>query len=392
MKVYNFKYTDKDGWQDLPEVDKVDHPNTLLLVFAAPEYLKNPEPFKELQGLFSKSIIMGCSTSGEILGDRISDASIVVSAIHFENSKIRLVSKEISDSEQSYEVGKSLGEKLYADDLKGALILSDGLNANGSYLIKGFNENIDPTKVSVSGGLAGDGSRFQKTWVIDDGAPKEGIVTAVGMYGEKLVFSNSTRGGWDIFGPERVITKSKGNVLYEIDGRPALDLYKEYLGEKAKDLPASGLLFPLQIRPEASSDKRLVRTILAVDEATQSMTFAGNVPEGYSAQLMRANFDRVIDGASEAGDDSHEYLLKKCPTLVGKDQLDNCVNIAISCVGRRLVLGERADEEVEALFESVGEKNLIGFYSYGELAPHIQGSACDLQNQSMTVMSFLEVA
>ena len=70
-------------------------------------------------------------------------------------------------------------------------------------------------------------------------------------------------------------------MLYELDGRPALALYKEYLGDRASGLPATALLFPLAVRSDRSATRRTVRTILGIDEEQQSMTFAGDVPEGW---------------------------------------------------------------------------------------------------------------
>ncbi len=182
-----------------------------------------------------------------------------------------------------------------------------------------------------------------------------------------------------MFGPERAVTKSLGNVLYELDGKPALELYKKYLGERAAELPASALLFPLAIRPE-KSEHRVVRTVLSVDEQTNSMTFAGDVPEGYRAQLMRANLDRLIQGAEEAAAAAHHMMEAGSSTLA----------IAISCVGRRLVLGERAEEELEASLAGLPRgTQQVGFYSYGEISPSgVDG--CDLHNQTMTLTTISE--
>jgi hypothetical protein len=218
---------------------------------------------------------------------------------------------------------------------------------------------------------------------LKDRTPQSGYVTAVGFYGDHIRLGHGSKGGWDKFGPERQVTKSIGNVLYELDGRPALGLYKEYLGDRASGLPATGLLFPLAIRTSQAEGKVLVRTILAVDEATQSMTFAGDIPEGVFAQLMRANFDRLIQGASEAATltfDHHNGSYSDSPTL----------SIAISCVGRRLVLGERTEEEIEATLEILPKgSRQIGFYSYGEISPYKSG-ACDLHNQTMTLTTIAE--
>jgi hypothetical protein len=187
-------------------------------------------------------------------------------------------------------------------------------------------------------------------------------------------------GGWDPFGPDRLVTRSSGNVLYELDGRSALDLYKRYLGDKARDLPSSGLLFPLRIHT-GEGETGIVRTILSVSEKDNSLTFAGDIPEGSYARLMKANFERLIDGACGAARTSHQAMGSMPAELA----------ILISCVGRKLVLRQRVEEEVEASREVLGAGAVLaGFYSYGEISPFTPGAKCALHNQTMTVTTLAE--
>jgi hypothetical protein len=240
-------------------------------------------------------------------------------------------------------------------------------------------ENLHP-HVTLTGGLAGDGDRFSSTCVVWDDIVKKDSVVALGFYGEHLKVGYGSLGGWDSFGPERLITRSRGNILYELDGHNALQLYKKYLGEHARELPASGLLFPLSIRVSADQPP-VVRTILAIDERDQSLVFAGDVPEGVSSRLMKANFDRLIDGAVGAAETSQAPLGSSPAELA----------ILISCVGRKLVLKQRVEEEVEGVREVLGEKPVLtGFYSYGEISPFTPGAKCELHNQTMTITTFLE--
>ena len=278
----------------------------------------------------------------------------------------------------SFGAGLEIGRALADPQLRGVFLLANGNSSvNGSELVHGINEIVGGRAI-VTGGLAGDGTRFETTWVLRDGMPAGGVVAAVGMYGDSLLLGHGSKGGWDPFGPERVITRSKANVLYELDGRPALQLYKEYLGDRASGLPATALLFPLVVRAGNDSDKRLVRTILAIDEVAQSLTFAGDVPQGALAQLMRANLDRLVEGASDAA-------LATNASAAGP-----ILSIAISCVGRRLVLSERIEEETEAVLDALPDRTQqIGFYSYGEISPHTDGT-CDLHNQTMTLTTIAE--
>jgi hypothetical protein len=258
------------------------------------------------------------------------------------------------------------------------LVLSDGLHVNGSALVAGLTAGLPPT-VSITGGLAADGDRFKTTLVIGAGRPQERIVAVAGLYGEGLVIGYGSLGGWDPFGPERLITRANENVLYELDGQSALGVYKRYLGEHAAALPASGLLFPLSLRSDEQSGG-VVRTILAVDEASQSLTFAGSVPEGSYARLMKANFDRLIDGAAGAARASRVPLSNEAELA-----------LLISCVGRKLLLRQRTEEEVESVGEVLGRRPVLtGFYSYGEISPSTPSARCELHNQTMTITTLTE--
>ncbi len=379
MKLQTFQFTKAKGWS-IDQLPQLDSENTLVLIFAAPEFADDPHPLQEIANKFPNSKILGCSTAGEIYGSFISDHSISVAVVKFEKTKLKLISIPINTPAQSKEVGTQIAHHLKQDDLRGIFVLSEGLNINGSELVAGLN-SINNKKIIITGGLAGDGDQFQKTWSFVNGKIQTNMISALGLYGEHIQIGLGSRGGWDIFGIERRITRSHNNILYELDGKPALQLYKEYLGEKASELPASGLLFPLAIRKDTASPQ-VVRTILKIDEKENSLTFAGDMPIGYLAQLMRANFDRLISGATKAG----QLVLES----VSIPKNDPVLLISISCVGRRLLLGERAEEETESVLEIFpGNTQQIGFYSYGELSPHTKGT-CDLHNQTMTLTSLSE--
>jgi hypothetical protein len=384
MKTLAFSHSLEKGWENRPSPalagSEWDSPETVVLAFCAPAYRDQPSVIAELRGLFPNAQLLGCSTSGEIHGDQIRDRSMAVLVFRFERASIRVARAKLAGPGDSEDVGGRIASELRRPGLRGIFALSDGLLVNGSALMKGINAALGDTPVPVSGGLAGDLNLFKSTWLItESGTTEPGWVAAIGFYGETVDLRQSSQGGWDIFGPERTVTRSRGNILYEIDGRPALDLYKEYLGEKAGELPASGLLFPLQIRRNEGDERRLVRTVLAVDEESRSVTFAGDVPEGVFAQFMRANFERVIDAAGRAGE------------VASKGGAEPRLVLAVSCVGRRLALGARAEEEVEALREALPPAALLaGFYSYGELGATVSGRPCDLHNQTMTILTLGE--
>ncbi len=355
----------------------LDSPTTLVLAFGASAVLDDPRPLAELHRAFPTSNLIGCSTSGQILDVEILDDTLTVTVARFEHTRLRRAEMQVEAPTESRAAAQALARELDTRDLRGVLVLSNGLGVNGSELARGL-QDVFADRIPVTGGLAGDGDRFAQTWIAAGGVPQQHCIAAVGFYGDRVSFQHGSRGGWDVFGPERRITRSRDNVLFELDRQPALQLYRSYLGDRAAGLPATALLFPLAVRMTRSSTEQLVRTILSIDDRDQSMTFAGNVPEGASAQLMCANFDRLVDGASAAARTATATI-----TAPG-------LSIAISCVGRRLVLGERAEEEIEATRETLPSgSHQVGFYSYGELAPSQHGQ-CDLHNQTMTVTHIVE--
>ncbi len=374
MQIQQQTWNANSGWTIERNENFTFGKAALVLVFGDRFELEKEERFYELQNFYPNSHIIINSTSGEIAGLNVYESSLVATAIQFEHTSYKVEVENIKKWDSSYAVAKKLASEFEQEGLRHIFLISDGQLVNGSELIRGFNENL-AAGVTVTGGLAGDGARFEKTLVGMNQIPSEGNIVAVGFYGERLKVGYGSVGGWDSFGPERIITKSKNNVLYELDGQSALAIYKRYLGKKAEGLPSTALLFPLSIRLN-DGEKSLVRTILAINEEEQSMTFAGDMPEGARARLMKANFDKLIDGAYDAANSGLSPL----------DSQEAELALLISCVGRKLVLDQRVEEEVEGVAEVVGNKAAItGFYSYGELAPFAGYQNCELHNQTMTV-------
>ena len=353
----------------------------IVFVFGSRALMERSDEWVEgLRKAYPNAATVGCSTAGEIIGEAVVDDELVATAAAFDSVEVRSASVVVKDASDSRAAGAEVAKQLLSDELAHVFVLSDGLNINGSDLVAGITEGVG-SGVSVTGGLSGDGGRFEKTLVLADGSTRERVVTALGLYGDSLRVGYGSLGGWDPFGPERMVTRAEGNVLYELDGRSALELYKKYLGDHAENLPASGLLFPLCVRRDANDQPGVVRTILGIDEEAQSMTFAGDVPTGSYARLMRANFNNLLDGAAGAARSSQQALTEPASLA-----------ILISCVGRKMVLKQRVEEEVEAVREVIGDKALMtGFYSYGEISPFTPGASCDLHNQTMTITTFAEV-
>jgi hypothetical protein len=357
MLVESFKYKEM-----APTLDA-----DLVLTFGENDFFKTEEFFNSLRTFYPNAIVVGCSSSGNIIDTSIEHEDIVVMAVKLEKSSVKMVQSEVNIND-SRSVADKLAKELASDSLKHVLIFSEGLNINGSDLADGFNE----FGFSSSGGLAGDGTAFSKTFVIANEVAKSNIVVSIGIYGEAKVGTGSFA-GFEEFGVEKIITKSSGNIVYEIDGEPALDMYKKYLGPSAEGLPLSGLYFPIS---KKSKDSSTIRTLLGVEHNENSLTFAGTVEENSVISLMKSNIDKLIDNASLAAESA-------------KLEYKTGFSLVVSCVGRMIIMKQLVEEELEEVY-NVLELPMIGFYSYGELAPHIGLKDCVLHNQTITVTTVYE--
>jgi len=379
MKVEQRLWSREAGWQPGFDETSLGEQAQLVLLFGAVEDAATSECFARVRKSYPGAHVIGCTTAGQIQDARVLDGTIALTAVAFEHTRVELVRTSIASVDHSAEAGAELARALAPEGLRHVFVLSEGLKVNASELVRGIDAALPPG-VTVSGGCAGDGNRLETTHVWGNGPPEQAAVVGLGFYGERLQVGVSAIGGWRPFGPDRVITRSSHNVLHEFDGRPALALYKQYLGKFADELPASGLMFPLELRGDEQG-RRVLRALLSVNEEEQSITFAGNVPEGAQARFMFATIDDLISGTQIAAVDSMQRLGAFPPQL----------SILVSCNGRRYVLKQRTEEEVEAVCEALGDQAAVtGFYSYGEIAPAESGGRSQLHNETMTITSFAE--
>ncbi len=378
MKIQQRAF-ENGNWSVISETENFNPLNVqLVLAFGERKCLEATQPYQFIKDLYPSAEIVINSTSGEIYNDSVYSGTIIATAIEFEKTTVRTVQVEIENYLQSALSGEKIADALMSDDLATILVISDGGQVNGSALIAALNEKTE-NKIPISGGLAGDEARFEKTLVGLNENPKQGVIVGIGLYAKDLKVGHGTLGGWDGFGPEREVTASEYNVLYEIGGKAALDIYKEYLGKYADELPGAALLFPLSMRI-TEDDEPVVRTILSIDEVNKSMTFAGDMPKGALVRFMKANLDRLIDASGTAAQSSLE-------PFGGTPELA----LLVSCVGRKLVLGQRTEEEVEAAREIFGDNTIMtGFYSYGEISSQNGNVRCELHNQTMTITTLSE--
>ena len=380
MKIEQCQWCAENGWQPSPSGGTPGAAAQVVFLFGNPKFLKPSGCFDSVRKAYPAAHLFGCSTAGQIQSERVSDDTIALTAIAFEHTRVAAARVRIESPERSFEAGERLAREFPQQGLRHVFVLSEGLKVNASGLVAGMN-SVLPRGVTISGGCAGDGNRLQTTHVWCDSDPEESVAAALGFYGERLRVGVSAIGGWKPFGPDRLITRSKHNVLYELDNQPVLALYKKYLGAYARQLPASGLMFPLELRIGADG-QRVLRALLAVNEQDQSITFAGNVPEGVYSRFMVGHIEDLIEGTR----------LAACESLKNLQAIHPQFSVLVSCNGRRFVLRQRIDEEVEAVREALGPGvALTGFYSYGEIAPARTGGACELHNETMTITSFSEV-
>jgi hypothetical protein len=355
----------------------------LVLVFGSLKLMSHPSLQEQLALRFSDAQRIGCSTAGEIFSIGVGHGTVVVTAIHFTQPMFRVATAELASAELSREAGMQLAGSLAAPELKMVWLLGQGLNINGSALVAGMSDRLGK-QVPICGGLAGDDGEFKSTATLCNAGVSDHRLVAIGFYGDKVVHAHGSFGGWRAFGPARKVTRCVGNILYELDGEAALTVYKRYLGDYAKDLPASGLLFPFEMMSHQGEATGLIRTILGIDEQQGCLTLAGEInPEGY-LRLMHAHTDALIDGVEDAAG----FMQKSLSPHAGPG-----LALLVSCAGRLMVMGGRVDEEVEAVATVLGSHvTLAGFYSYGEICPAAATLECQLQNQTMTMALLAEVA
>jgi hypothetical protein len=352
----------------------------LVLVFAAPKFFETSGLASWLAHGFPRTRRIALSTAGEISSQGVSEDSVVVTAIRFDHIEFRIAATDLAGMEDSRASGERLARQLSGEGLKAVLLLCQGVDINGSEVIAGAISALG-SSLPIMGGLAGDYGAFQRTWSLLDDRQSNQMMLAVGLYGDRIGLAHSSYGGWHSFGPARQATRAAGNILYELDGNSALDIYKKYLGEYAKDLPSSGLLFPFALLTDDHHESGLIRTLLAINETDGSLVMAGDIPQNSYVRLMHASTEALVDGA--------EVAAKQAWSMHHSDGA--ALGLLVSCIGRKLVMGDRVDEEVEVVGTTLGPNCVLtGFYSNGEISPYQEMMECKLHNQTMTITYLTE--
>ncbi len=331
------------------------------IVFAYVSY----DQEKLLEGIVSivgpDSTIIGCSTAGEITTEGPSNRdSIAVMALYSDNLKFySAIGSNITDGARK--AGESVAKSI-VDQISGNpdvfMMFPDAFTGNGAEIVRGI-ASVLGDNFPIVGGTAGDGLVFEKTYQYLNGKVYTGSVVALAISGP-IKAGIGVRHGWIPIGTPRKVTRAEGSIIHELDGKPAINIYKDYFGKEAVDIEKEKLarlaiMYPLGIK-NPSNNEMLIRDPLTVDPSG-SITCVAEVPEGVDIQIMIGSFDEAINAAGEAAVGAMTQIRGSIPRAV----------ILFSCIARRKLFGERSSEEIKKIQSVISpDVPMIGFYTYGE--------------------------
>ncbi len=344
MQQYNCKYTDSDTFLKFLKNSSIDvhQENILIQMFTSLESKQEIENIAlHVRSVFTNAVLVGASSAGEILNGEMLDNRTVVSISIFEKTKI---TASYAVEKDSYTLGLALSKKIFDKETKCVITFLDGLEHNGQEYLHGLS-SCNFNKVAIAGGMAADMLHFKQTYTIFGEKVFDGGAVCVGLEGEALEVFQDYNLGWKAVGPTFMITKSDGARVYEIDYRPAKDVYAEVLGEFAVDnMPASTIEFPL-IRKE--DNMLIARSMLSVFD-DGSLLYGGTLEEGEEVYFGIGSRTLV-----------NQYNLKE--DLDEMDSLQAC--FIYSCIARKQFL----DKEIEKIFRLLENKApTSGFFTFGE--------------------------
>ncbi|MFH1114932.1 MAG: FIST N-terminal domain-containing protein [Pseudomonadota bacterium] len=320
--------------------------------------------------------VVGCTTDGEISTGGFGTDSAVLAGVVTDQIQFHVVSAQ-GLGKDPLEAGRRIAVKL-PPEVSYVQIFSDGLTGNGCAILRGI-ASVLGEDVPIAGGTAGDAGRFRQTWQFHGPRVLTDSVTAIGFTGDFTV-GTGVSSGWSPVGTVKIVTRARANVVYELNGEPALDVFKRFLGRHADKLPAVGVEYPLGIvsKPGAPGEEEyhLIRATMSVSREEGSISFAGEIPEGAAVRLTCGDNDSILKATEEAVRRALAGLGAARPRMV----------FFYSCMARRIVLGRRTKEETEVLYRTLNKRlPLIGFYTYGEYCRLRAGGPSLFHNETATV-------
>jgi len=368
------------GWSaPFPPLDSA---RTLIVVFAKCENPAQWEPLSELIAAYPKSKIIGCSSNTVINDGSLLEDSTSVGIIRFRDAELRIAQAKIGDFDDSRTAGLLIGAELHDIDLNGVLLFSDGETSDATAIVRGLQETLPP-EITIAGGLSGGANAEVSVtpWVLIDGKICAMSACAVGLIGPTVEVVPATGGGWRQIGKDCICTQSYHRTLFELGGRRADDVYREFIHKHTGEGESFECVdYPLAIGTDGL-EMQIVRDVVEIDDDKGALVLAGDIPENAVVRVMHSNADDILDGVDEAV----ERLRSKM--ILPKS---NALCICISCMGRKVVMGERTAEEPRLVKEKLGSKiSHAGFYAFGEISTTTSGSPY-VHNHTITLVMIRE--
>lgn len=349
-------------------------PNACWLFCAPKEGLQ--ELLEGINEAVGTGNIVGCTGDGEMSGDGYSTGSAILAGIATDQIDFTVAYAE-NLSQNCELAGKQLAAKL-APTVQYVHLFSDGITGNGCGILRGIF-SVLREDLPIAGGTAGDNGKFERTWQFAGRKVLTDAAVAIGFTGD-FHLGTGVRSGWSPIGLAKKVTRASGNILYELNGEPALQVYERFLGKHAEKLPAVGVEYPLGLVGKCldndSGDYYLLRATMSVDRQEGSIRFAGEIPEGAEVHLTCGDNSSILEASSEAARLADEEIGDIQPRMV----------FFYSCMARKIILGQRTQEELDRIRRVFGaEVPIIGFYTYGEYCRVGCGSPSLFHNETATV-------
>lgn len=337
-----------------------------VLLFASARYDQGEVLAGFAGELPASTRIVGCSSYAEINSEEALTGSVTAMGLRLGSVAFETFKLDGADGD-SLAAGRVFGAQVKAFEPDLLLLFPDGLKMNGTQFLLGIQEIVG-RDLPIIGGMAADDGTFTATYEYHGRELISGGAVGLGLKGGIEVIT-AAKAGWLPVGARRTCTRVEGGkAILELDGHPALHLYKEYLGERADEMPAVGIEFPLGVVGGVQGTQRLpdseglllVRAVIGVDEERKALLCVGEIPAGAEVCMTRAGKEDLIEAADAAVGVARAAM--PAPQVA----------FIFDCMGRKLVLGARYKDELRRSFELLGGTPTIGFYTYGELSP-VQG-------------------
>jgi hypothetical protein len=342
----------------------VDSASTLILLCTS-----NPTPaltpaLAQIRSHYARSPILTFAGTAPMHAGHLHPGELTFAATTFARATLSSASAPLRNISDSCNAGKFLGLQLAKPGLRAVILTSTTSIINADALIEGLYAELGST--TLFGALA------PTPHISPAHTNEHATVSAVGLFGDSLRIGTGVRLGLEPFGPPRHINISNGTIITQIDGRPALEVYKRLLGPKAAQLPGAALLFPLVIKVPGGL---LTRAVTQIDESTGSIHTTAPIPQGTYVHLARAEFDSLINASSEAAWEAAQGTDDLTGVGSSGGSRGACLGLTLACSGRHLLLGQRADEEASAAMLALPRGSAhLGCYTGAVIAPYLHST------------------